>query len=399
MANRTSVFLAFTFAYFLSYFFRSANAVIAPDLVREIGLNAAELGLMTSLFYAAFAAVQLPLGVALDRFGPRLVTPALMAAAVLGSLVFAGGHSFSTLALGRALIGVGMAGVLMGSLKAFSQWFPAGRYSTVAGLLIGIGSAGALVAATPLALANAAFGWRVVFAGGALVVAAAALAIVFFTRNTPPGVRWPGQAVDLRSLGVVFRDLRFWRISALVFFTNGVVLSYQGLWAGPYLNDIYRVDAITRGNVLLGLSLGVTVGILLSGWLADRWGVGNVVVVGAGVMGALLLILALHPPLAWVAAADFVFGLFGGLCIILLAQPRLIFPLAITGQATTATNLFAIGGTFILQWGIGAIVGCIAADAAGHYPPAAYSTALAVAGVGTLVALAWYWPMRREPGR
>lgn len=395
MVNRTSVFLSFTFAYFLSYFFRSANAVIAPDLVRELGLTAAELGLMTSLFYAAFAAVQVPLGVALDRFGPRLVTPALMAAALVGSLVFAGGHSWSALALGRALIGVGMAGVLMGSLKAFSQWFPAGRYSTMTGLLIGIGSAGALVAATPLALASGAYGWRAVFVGGAVAVAASALAVVFFTRNTPPGMRWPGQAANLRSLSVVFRDRRFWRIAALVFFTNGVLLSYQGLWAGPYLNDIYGVDAVTRGNVLLGLSLGVTLGLLPSGWLADRFGLGKVVVVGAAVMAGALLLLALHPPLGWVAALDFVFGLFGGLCIMLLAQPRLIFPLAITGQATTATNLFAIGGTFLLQWGMGAIIGAFAVDEAGHYPPAAYSAALVAVAVGMLVALAWYWPMRK----
>jgi hypothetical protein len=93
---------------------------------------------------------------------------------------------------------------------------------------------------------------------------------------------------------------------------------------------------------------------------------------------------------------NFVFGLFGGLCIMLLAQPRLIFPLAITGQATTATNLFAIGGTFLLQWGMGAIIGTFAADAAGHYPPAAYSAALVTVAVGMSAALVWYWPMRRQ---
>ncbi|HHW87664.1 MAG TPA: MFS transporter, partial [Chloroflexi bacterium] len=121
MPNRALVFVIFTTAYFLSYFYRSANAVIAPDLARELILDALQLGFMTSLFFAAFAAVQLPLGLRLDRLGPRLVTPALMLAGAAGSLLFAAAHSFGALAWGRALIGVGMAGILMGALKAFSH--------------------------------------------------------------------------------------------------------------------------------------------------------------------------------------------------------------------------------------------------------------------------------------
>ena len=189
-SGRAAVFGLFTAAYFMSYFYRSANAVIAPDLASEMALDAAQLGLMTSLFFAAFAAVQIPLGIGLDRWGPRWVTPGLMFVGVGGSLVFAVAPSFGVLALGRALIGMGMAGVLMGSMKIFSQWFPARRFATVSGLLVGIGSVGALVAATPLALLNAvrlAFG---LFFGAALTALIAA-AIMLWTRNAPPG-RWTG---------------------------------------------------------------------------------------------------------------------------------------------------------------------------------------------------------------
>ena len=210
MPSRTSVFVIFTLAYFLSYFYRSANAVIAPDLAREMNLDAAQLGLMTSLFFAAFAAVQLPLGLGLDRYGPRAVTPALMLAGAAGSLIFAGAQSFAALALGRALIGVGMAGVLMGALKAFSQWFTAQRYPTLSGLLVGIGSAGALFAATPLAWLNATLGWRMVFVVGAAMIVLVAAALVIGTRNTPPGVAWPGNTADLRAL-----PRRLWRSALL----------------------------------------------------------------------------------------------------------------------------------------------------------------------------------------
>ena len=137
MPKQIHIFIFFTAAYFLSYFFRSANAVIAPDLSSELGLEAQQLGFMTSLFFASFAAVQIPLGMALDKWGPRWVTSGLMLVGVIGSIVFGLAPSFEILALGRALIGIGMAGILMGSLKVFSQWFPLERFATVSGLLVG----------------------------------------------------------------------------------------------------------------------------------------------------------------------------------------------------------------------------------------------------------------------
>ncbi|MFO7632357.1 MAG: MFS transporter [Caldilinea sp.] len=395
MPNRASVFIIFTSAYFLSFFYRSANAVIAPDLAHELDLDASQLGLMTSLFFASFAAIQLPLGLGLDRLGPRYVTSALMLVGAAGSFLFASAQEFDALAAGRALIGVGMAGILMGAMKAFSQWYSPRRYPMLAGLLVGLGSAGALVAATPFAWLNAVVGWRTVFVIGALLIVVAAAAIVVGTRNTPPGVAWSGRSVDLRSLRIVFADVRFWRMALLVFFTNGTLLAFQGLWAGPYLNDIYGVDAITRGNVLLLLSCGVTAGFLLSGWLSDRIGLANLVVIGGALFIVAQGLLALHPPLPWMAAAGVLFGVTGGFTIMLLAQPRYVFPVAMTGQATTAVNLFAIGGAALVQWWMGLIIGAFSAVGA-QYPPQAYSAALTASAIGTAIMLIFYLPMRRR---
>jgi predicted MFS family arabinose efflux permease len=393
---QTRIFLIFTVAYFLSYFYRSATAVIAPDLRAEVGLTASQLGLMTSLFFAAFAAVQLPLGVGLDSVGPRWMTPALMLAGVAGSLVFAGAEGFAGLALGRALIGVGMAGVLMGALKVFGQWFSARRYATASGLVVGLGSTGALVAATPLAWLNANYGWRSVFLLGAGAIALVAAAIALGTRNTPPGVAWPGRAQHAGTLRDVFRDRRFQRMAALAFFTNGGLLAVQGLWMGPYLADVFGLGNVAVGNVLFALSLGVTAGYLLSGWLSDRIGLARVNALGAAVFAASLYALALRPPLWAVTAAGALLGLFGGFTIMLLAQPRSLFPPGLTGRAATAVNLFGIGGTFVLQWAMGGVIGAFVADGGGHYPPQAYTTALAALATLTLAALAWYWPLLRE---
>ena len=396
MPKQLQVFALFTAAYFLSYFYRSANAIIAPDLANEMGLDAAQLGLMTSLFFAAFASVQIPLGMSLDRWGSRWVTPALMSIGVIGSLIFAAGLSFPMLALGRALIGVGMAGILMGALKAFSQWFSPRGFSTVSGLLIGLGSSGALVAASPLAWLNQAFGWRAVFAGGALVIALVALSIVIWTRNTPPGVAWPGRTTSGGSLSGVFADIRFWRIAPLILFTNGTLLAFQGLWAGPYLYDTFKLDKITAGNILFFMSLGATVGFLLSGWLGDRLGLTRVILWGTVVFIMCQFVLAARLPLAVVTPVGFLLGVFGGFTFMLLTQARHVFPATMTGRAVTAVNLFAIGGTFLLQWLMGLIIGAYPADAAGHYPPQAYTAALLFTGVGTIITLLWYLPMVRS---
>ncbi len=389
------VFLLFAAAYFLSYFFRSANAILAPDLRAEMGLSAADLGLMTSLFFAAFAAVQMPLGVGLDRWGPRWVTPGLMLAGAAGSLLFARAASFGALALGRALIGVGMAGVLMGTLKMFSLWFTPQRYATVSGLLVGVGSTGALVAATPLAWISARWGWRSAFSGGAFVILAVALAIVFFTRNAPPGVDWPRQS-GRGGFGPIVRDLRFWRLAPLLFCTNGVLLAFQGLWAGPYLLDLYALDRLGAGNILLLIGLSVTLGFVISGWLADRIGIAQVIVLGSAVLVAALGVLALRPPLWLTVAAGSAFGLFGAFTLMLLAQTRGLFPPALTGRAVTAVNLFAIGGTFLLQWAMGALIGLYPEAPGGGFPPAAYRTALLTTAALTLAALLWYLPMLRN---
>jgi predicted MFS family arabinose efflux permease len=391
MNRRLVVFILFTAAYFLSYFYRSANAVIASDLSAQMGLDAGQLGLMTSLFFGSFALIQIPLGIALDRWGPRWVTPILMITAVVGSLVFASAPSFVWLAIGRTLIGVGMAGVLMGSLTILSRWFPAERYATVSGLLVGIGASGSLAAATPLAWLNDAIGWRAVFTLGAGVTAVVIVAILLWTRNTPAGVEWTGAnaSVDIRP---VFGDGRFWRIAPITFFLAGATMGFQGLWAGPYLFDIHGLDEVVAGNVLLLLGVGVTLGYGFSGWLADRFGLERIIVSVGAIFVVAQFALAARPPLAWVAVIYLIFGFTGGFNVMTVAQVRRIFPLEMIGKAVTAANMFAIGGTFLLQWLMGVIINAYPVQA-GHYPPAAYTTALLCIAVGSLISVLWYLPL------
>lgn len=351
---RVAVFVVFALAHFLSNFVRSANAVIAGDLARDIGLGPSELGLMTSTYFLAFAAVQLPLGSALDRFGARLTTPLLMSAAVGGSLLFAVGDSFATLAAGRALLGLGTAGVLMGGLKALSGWFSPTRFAVASGAMVAIGSSGALAASTPLAWAAAAFGWRAVFVGSAFVLAASAASILVWGRAAPG--HDAREAPREGSFADVFRRVRFWRIALLGVTTTGTLFAYQSLWAGPYLSIGHGLSAVATGNVLLAMGIGVSSGYLVLGWLGGRLGVAATVL-GAGALfvAAQGVLAASPPPGTGALAGTFgILGLSGATSALLFTLARTTFPLTLTGRAVTAANLFMFAGGFALQWGLGA---------------------------------------------
>ncbi len=383
MKRGWTIFATWLLAYLHSYFFRSTNAVIAADLRADIGLDNEQLGLMTSLFYLSFALVQLPLGAALDRFGPRLVTPALMLAGAAGSALFAVGDTFLELSIARALIGVGFAGVLMGAMKAFATWFPPDRFATVSSLLVGIGASGALLAGTPMAWLAGTAGWRAIFAWGAAVVVVAAAVIVIFTRNAPAHSQARAATANAGGFGAIARDHRFWRIAFLNFATVGVMLAVQGLWGGPYLADLYGFGELRVGNSLVALGVGVVLGNLSCGYLADRFGRGVVVMVGASVFIACQLLLALTVPAALVSAVYLLLGIFGSYFVVLIAEVRAIFPDALTGRAITGVTFFGMIGAMVLQSLMGVLIE--SSGDAGGYRLAFFATA----GLATATTLAF----------
>lgn len=398
MTRRSLIFGLFAVAYFLSYFFRSANAVIAGDLRRDLGLTPEQLGLMTSLFYVGFAAIQLPIGVGLDRYGARWVTPLLMLASMAGCLIFAAAQAFWVLALGRALIGIGMAGVLMGTFKVFGAWYPATRIATVAGLLVGLGALGGPFAATPLAWLNATFGWRVIFSWGALVILLSALGLMLGVRNSPPGVAWHAGGTGGTGVGQVFRDTRFWRIALVNFFHLGIVQAVQGLWGGPYLFDVVGLSKLAVGNLLLAMGAGVVLGFFVCGWLADRYGMRRAIVASMAVLLLCLvgMVLPVRLPLALLGVLFFGLGFTGAFNIVELAQIRALFPPQMSGRAVTAVNLFGFAGTALLQWWMGLIIGAFAPDTQGHYPAIAYAAAFGIVGAGATLALVWYLRLHQQ---
>jgi predicted MFS family arabinose efflux permease len=389
-----TVLAPFAAGYFLSYLFRSVNAVVGPRLVAEVGLSAGGLGLLTAAYLLAFAAFQLPLGVLLDRFGPRRVQAALLACAALGSLLFALAGSIVTLSAARALIGLGFAGGLMSGFKAIVLWVPEPRRPLANAAVMSFGALGVLVATLPVELAVAAFGWRAVFVGLAAVTSAVAALILLAVpeRAAPRGGE--GLAAQLGAVLRILRDPVFWRLAPLLAATAGTHLAIQTLWAGPWLRDVAGLDRIGVANTLMAMALGFLVGILLSGAVADRLvrrGVDLLTVM----LGFLLLFLvaelaivmqwtALNLPI-WV-----LFGMTGQVAV--LAYPWLSahYGAALSGRANTAMNLLLFSAAFGVQSAIGAIIDRFPQTAAGGYSPAGYQVAFGTFFVVQLLALGWF---------
>ncbi len=355
--------------FLLSQFYRASIAVITPDLISEFGLDARGLSLMSSAFFYAFAITQIPIGIHLDGIGSRKTMTGLSLIAILGVLVFAHANSSSMLVAGRLLMGVGMACNLMGPLKLLTLWFSPLRFATLAALVASIGTAGNIVAGSPLALLVREIGWRTTFdliAGANLVVV-----ILFYiiVRDAPPGGdQWaapgkkPPKARDAFS-GVrrLFSNKDYWIISLGTFCRYGIFAAVQALWAGPYLMKVMGLSPVMAGNLILLLSFGQIVGGPIWGALSDavfktRKGV---VVIGISGMALILLILAFLPPgapLSWLCLLFFGFGFIGSAGGIMYPHIKETMPLENAGAAMTGINFFTMAGAAVFLQGLGVLM-------------------------------------------
>lgn len=398
-----TVLVPFGCGFYLSYLFRTANAVISPHLQREFGLDAQDLGFLTSTYFATFAAMQLVLGVALDRYGPRRIQAALLVVAAIGSGLFAIGHDVATLAVGRGLIGIGVSACLMAAFKANAMWWPKERLGLVNNAVGAFGSFGALSATSPLHALLGFVAWREVFAGLAVVTLALALvvyAVVPERRDALDTASSP--RAQFAALAGIWRSAFFWRIGGVFITCQAVLLAYQTLWAAPWLADVERLGRQAVADHLFLIQLGFFVGLLTGGAVADRLrarGVPTSVVFtcGIGFFLVLQLVLVTGPAgYAWLTWTGFgFFGAAGFLSYTVYAEH---YPAALAGRVLTAANLLLFGAAFALQWGIGAIVDSFPpAQTAqmGSHVATGHTTALGMALAFQAVAFAWMiWPRR-----
>ncbi len=381
--------------YIVSQFLRNSIGVIAPNLADELVLSPAEIGLLSSTFFFAFAAVQIPVGMALDRFGPRLCLVVGAAITVVGAVVFASAASPGVLIFGRALLGLGTAGSLVASLAVYAKRFPRDRFATLTGLQIGLGTIGTLIATAPLAFSTATIGWRASFLGVGAFTFLVGLLIAVVVRDDVPstGGRRETWRESLSGIVAVMRTPSIGRLfvmNLVVYSTFGLIV---GLWGGPYLAHVYGYGLEERGSFLLIPVLTQIVGSMLWGPTDRLAGSHKLpVLMGAGATAAALGYLALVGTLtpfmlvAWFAA----FGFLAAYGPVLIAHGKALFSPHQVGRGLTVLNMGSMGGTFLVQTISGFVIGLFPTGPDGAYDLAAYRLVFGLQAAFILLALLIY---------
>ena len=390
--------LPFAAGYFMSYLLRAVNAVVAPDLVRDVGLSPAQLGLLTAAYLGAFALFQLPLGVLLDRYGPRKVQAALLSLAALGCFAFAWAPGFISLFAARAVIGLGFSAGLMASYKSSATWVPIERRSLTNTAIMSVGALGVVVATEPTEYLVSLIGWRNTFTVFACVILAAAAFILI----AAPAKDTVGEPAPFRTqfaqMTAIMRRPLFWRVAPLLGLTSGVQIGIQTLWAGPWFRDVMGLTREDVARQLLFMAIAFMVGILTVGVVADRLAKRGVspmqVMLGFNLIyfaAQALIIFRIEGLMfpAWLAVAA-----FGQVAI--LAFPWFASHIGddLAGRANATINFSMFVVAFATQYLVGLIIGLFPSTATG-YDPDGYSWAIGLFLLAQIAAFIWY--MMKSP--
>lgn len=391
-------FLPFASGYFLSYFYRSVNAVVGPVLVAELSLDAAALGLLTSAYFIAFAAFQLPLGVLLDRYGPRRVEALLLLIGALGAVVFGLAHDVGQLAVGRALIGLGVSSCLMASFKANTMFWPPERLAVANGYLLAFGGLGATVATLPVEWLLKSTDWRTLFFCLAALTVIAAGYIWFAVPERGRGTGEPLRD-QVRSVAALLASAMFWRVAPITVTAQACFLAYQGLWAGPWLRDVAGHSPDAAAAVMFFVAAAIIVGYGLGGMIIDRMmraGIrhGTVMTWGIGLYIAVQIPLVLNvttgSSVLWV-----VFTLLGTNSILGYSFLTRQFAKDQAGRVNSAMNLLVFLGAFAVQAGVGAVINHFTPPGS-RFAPHGYQVALAIFFVLQVAGWLWFVITRRK---
>lgn len=390
-------FLTFLAGYVLSQFYRSFLAVIAPELSADLHLTPADLGNISACWFAAFALAQFPVGVALDRHGPRGTLALLAIASAAGALVFSQAASAPGAMMAMALIGVGCSGGLMGPLFVFARTSHAHRFAILSSLIIGLGGLGNLMGGTPLALVSQSFGWRSVFYGLAGINLLQGVLVLAMLEN-PPRLSRPHHDDGrlLQGLKDILSLHPLWPVWPLMAVGYGILITERGLWVGPYLSDVYGLSTIPRGNVIFAFAIAISLGALAFGPLETRLKRRHpLVLVSTVIAGTALGALALltQPPLTVCLTLLCVFGFAAMTYGTLMAHIRLCLPDRLLGRGLTFANFLCMSGAGLLQVWSGSYVSGL--KAAG-LPAADVFSGLHMVFAGILLAAALIYAFSRE---
>lgn len=398
---RWVMFSILVMAYIMAFFQRMALAAVATDVMNDLQTKEAMMGVLSAAYFYPHALMQMPAGVLADKWGAKRTIGTFFAIAAFGSVLFGLAESMLVAALGRFLVGAGMAMLFVPAMKLFSLWFQGKDFALVTGLFISSGGLGALLATTPLAVLTEWLGWRTSFVGaGLFTFVTAILAFVLIVEKpTAPTAATKAplpneQPADTvwNSLLAVLRQPAFWPLAVWFFFGNGLFFTFAGLWGGPYLEEIHHLGKADAGSVLSMIAVGIMLGGVLLSTLSNRLcGARRKPLMTFGALLILTLFATLQIfetslPLPALYAVYLLLGIFGnGIAAIGFTLTKESFPLQLSGTAMGLVNVFAWLGVAILQ----AATGLLLEGDGGESPQQRYTqlfiALLALSGV-TLIA-------------
>jgi predicted MFS family arabinose efflux permease len=352
-----TVFFALLPAYFLSIFYRSFLSVIANPVMADLGIGPRELGFLGAAWFIAFAVSQFPIGWALDRLGPRRTVTVAMAVGSVGAFLFAMAGNALAGTFAMALIGIGCAPIFMASLFLFARTAEPARFAFLTSVLIGLGSLGNLLAAGPLALASAHYGWRSAMLAMAACFLAATLLAAVLLRDPPRAESASGKTEGLvEGLASILRLRPLWLLAPITLIGYAIVATARGLWIAPFMGDVHGFDAITAGNAATAMAVAMVGGAFLYGGLEKAVGRVKPLVLWGTVATAVAFALLALMGASSAALAVVLFAAIGAVGFtyaVLMAHARIFLPAHLLGRGMTAVNFLFISGAALLQSGSG----------------------------------------------
>jgi len=417
---RWAVFAVLAAAQILVIFHRSSIAVMAQDLSEAFSIDAPALGILGSMYFYPYALMQLPAGILADVVGPRKLASSFFALAGAGALIFSLAPDFSSLILSRLLIGLGLSCIYVPTLKVIANWFRQDEFGTLSGLLVSLGNIGGVIAATPLAVLVMSYGWRYTIRGIGIITLILAGLIYLIVRNAPPeradlvpgpmpagsGSAHPTNSILLAAVSgmrTVAANRKFWPLAFRAFVFYGAIMSFTGLWGGPYLMQAAGLNTMQIGNLLILFAVGSIIAAPAGGYLSDKVFRSR----RGPTLVATLLCAACWVPLA--AAPDrlglglltalfFTLGLAGGLGAIGFAQVKEMYPADLAGTVSGVYNFFVMLGGAVFQIVFGLIIRSFAPLPGGTYPPAAFGAGFRFLFVSLVVGTLAVLLSREETG-
>lgn len=336
--------------------------------MQDLSMDTKDLGLLSAAFFYAFAVTQIPISILLDRIGPRIMMTILSLIGVAGAIVFALADSLGTGLAGRALLGIGMACNLMGTLKLLTLWFSPLSFATLSGTVFAIGTVGNMAATSPLVLLVQQMGWRWTYCLIAGINLVMTLALYIIVRDSPEQKTFAQSQQDTTSLGKALSDLRvllkmkdYWVISLGTFVSYGIFASFQALWAGPYLMEVIGLPAIHAGNLIFLMNFGLIIGGPVWGALSDRIFRTRKWIILAGTASSSFLVLSLtrlsyESSLIILCLFFLGFGLSRATGLLMYAHIKELMPIEMAGTAMTGINFFTMIGSAVFLQGLGTLM-------------------------------------------